>query len=353
MPPEDQDLDGVEVENEKDTVVTLDDEDEGKETGANSKDADADEERLGADPEADADKEKEKQREARRQRRKTARQWIKRDRLELNFLRQQNEELESRLAQVEHGQKVVTTQTQASRIDGALAQLKSRLDEIDEVIEAAVNESDGARVVQANRQRDEIREHITKLSTARAGLKGNERQIEESATQGEVAREAQRTAMNNARIFKSRHDWYDGESEDSRIINRLDRELRDEGKAPNTAAFWVELEKRAAKEIPHRFKNRDEEDDDPDEEDDDEDERTEQRETRTDPNKGRQGAKGGPQITGVSGGKKSGTKGKTSFVISAARKDAMVKSGVWDDPVLRNKMIRRYMAYDKHHGLVK
>jgi hypothetical protein len=353
-------------ETQAEEVAYDDADDEGTEVGADDKAGKKEDERLGADPDAANDEVvRAEKREARRKKRKNQKEWARRNILELEFLRGQNEKLEGEVAKIRQGQQQLTHQSQAGRIDAALDALQEKLDEVDEVIAAAVTASDGAEIVRANRLRDEIRDRMLQAKLAKQSLPATSRTSgskvqeadgnkSEEGTAAEAQVVAQRTAQQNARIFASRHDWFDGKNKESQAALRADQALRSEGFRPDQAAFWVELETRLKTEIPHKFKDVDDTDED---EDDDEDGDSDHG-SPVGKGKDQKGAvngkaKGGPAISAVNGRASGSGNGSKTYRISAERKQAMVDAGIWEDLPLRNKMIKRYIAYDKQHGLNK
>ena len=63
------------------------------------------------------------------------------------------------------------------------------------------------------------------------------------------------------------------------------------------------------------------------------------------PSKGTRKARGGPAVG--SGKEHAPSSTRKEVYISPERKSALVEAGVWDDPVLRMRYVKRYAAYDK------
>jgi len=118
--------------------------------------------------------------------------------------------------------------------------------------------------------------------------------------------------------FIKENPWYDqsGRNEDSAIVIAIDQTLANEGYDPKSEDYWMELRKRAAKRLPDRFG------------------KTAKRESR-----------GGPAVG--SGREHAPTSTRKEIYISPERKEALIEAGVWDDPVLRMKYVKRYAEYDK------
>jgi hypothetical protein len=140
-----------------------------------------------------------------------------------------------------------------------------------------------------------------------------------------------------AKEFISENPWYDlkGQDEDSAIILAIDGTLHREGFRPDTEEYWDELRDRAARRLPERFKQTQRRNDHGDE-----------RDSREEPRQQRQ-QRGGPAIG--SGREHAPTSTRTEVYISPERKQALIDAGVWDDPVLRNKYVKRYSEYDKNN----
>lgn len=116
--------------------------------------------------------------------------------------------------------------------------------------------------------------------------------------------------------------WYDPASgnEDTQIVMMLDKKLNAEGWDPRTQEYWDELDERAKKYLPHRYESQRQV-------------TAEQRQERRPP-------------TGGSGGSNRQTNSQ-SYTLSPERVRALKESGMWDDPVKRKQMIKRYMDHDK------
>lgn len=317
-----------------------------------------DDERLGADPDAESpEQRRERRREERKKKKSRKREFETRDRLELNFLRDQNEKLERRLGAVEQGQRKQGTRVTLAQIDGAISQLQGKIAEADEVIAAAVTAGDGSEVAEANRIRDEIRDkmadlrsmrrdHVAREKAGSEGEEGGEEDDRPARTGAKPQNEIREVVRRNAQTFKSRHDWFDGKSSDSLIVMGLDAAIRAEGGNPASADFWQKLEERMKEAVPHRFEDSDDDDDDDDLDDDK-------------PAKDKGGKK---PLNASAGGKPNGKGPKMPapggsgrgpgkvYRISKERVDAMKEAGVWDDTKLRARMIKRYAAFDRENG---
>ena len=150
--------------NDKDDIIIVEDRDELEEINAEDNDDNDEDDRFSRDDSADNnDDEREAIRERRRvekQERKQRRdEAIKRDKLELDFLRKQNDDLERRLSGVEQR----THQADLGQFDNAIAQAANDIDMAEKVIAKAVANGNGEDVTKALRYRDEAAARIQNL----------------------------------------------------------------------------------------------------------------------------------------------------------------------------------------------
>ena len=124
----------------------------------------------------------------------------------------------------------------------------------------------------------------------------------------------------HAQSWMSKNTWYDpqGRDADSRVALTIDRTLAEEGWDPRQPEFWQELSSRLKTYLPHRFAKQP----------------ASQREKPR-------------SITGGSGRDSGGGSGGFQFKLSPERVAAMKDAGIWDDPVARDKMIKKYAEFDK------
>ena len=284
---------------------------------------DDDDRRVSNNDDDDSDDPDEKEREAIRERRRVEKlerkqrrdEAIKRDKLELDFLRKQNDQLERRLAGVEQR----THQADLSQIDAAIAEAVNQAEMAERVIAKAVEAGNGEDVTKAMRYRDEAMQRAQQLQF----------QKQQTAQQRPATPALDDRTMRYAQDFISENPWYDaqGRDEDSAIVIAIDQALAKDGYNPSSEEYWDELRKRAARRLPERFgkagkqSSRD----------------TEPREERT--------PRGGPAVG--SGREHAPASTRKEIYISPERKQALIEAGVWDDPVLRMKYVKRYAEYDR------
>ena len=265
------------------------------------------------DGERDAIRDRRRQeKQDRKQRRDEA---MKRDKLELDFLRKRNDDLERRVTVQEQR----THSLDLSAFDGAIAKAAQEAEMADRVIAKAVAAGNGDDVTQAMRYRDQAIARIQQLNF----------QKQQVAQQKPQPQQIDDLTMRYAQDFIKENPWYDaqGRDEDSAIVIAIDQSLAKDGFNPQTEEYWDELRRRAARRLPEKFG----------------DDRR-RGEDRSEP---RRGPRGGPAVG--SGREHAPTSTRKEIYISPERKQALVEAGVWDDPVLRSKYVKRYAEYDRQN----
>jgi hypothetical protein len=249
----------------------------------------------------------------RKQRRDEARN---RDQVELDFLRKRNDDLERRMSAQEHRAHSLDL----SAFDGAISKAAQEAEMADRVIAKAVAAGNGEDVTQAMRYRDQAIARIQQLNFQKMQV----------AQQRPQPQQIDDLTLHHAQEFIKENPWYDaqGRDEDSAIVIAIDQSLAKEGFNPQSADYWDELKRRAAKRLPERF-------------DGDAPKRSSERaESRREP-------RGGPAVG--SGREHAPTSTRKEIYISPERKQALIEAGVWDDPVLRNRYVARYAEYDRQN----
>jgi hypothetical protein len=237
---------------------------------------------------------------------------ITRDKTEMDFLRKRNEELERRIGAQEHR----SHQTDLNNLEAQIAAAKQEAEMAERVIAKAVEAGNGADVTQAMRYRDQALQKAQQLHFEK-----------QNATQRAAPKAPgidDRT-LQHAQAFMSENKWYDaqGRDEDSAIVLAIDQGLVRDGYNPQSEDYWDELRHRASRRLPERFGKAEV--------------KSESKEDRA--------PRGGPAIS--SGREHAPTSTRREVYISPERKQALVEAGVWDDPVLRMKYVKRYAEYDK------
>jgi hypothetical protein len=244
----------------------------------------------------------------RKQRRDEARS---RDKLELDFLRKRNDDLERRVS----AQEQRTHSLDLSAFDGAIAKATQEAEMADRVIAKAVAAGNGEDVTQAMRYRDQALAKIQQLNYQKMQF-GNQKPQPQQINE---------MTMHYAQEFIKENPWYDaqGRDEDSAIVIAIDQSLAKEGFNPQTEEYWEELRRRASKRLPERFEGE-----------------APRRDPKREP-------RGGPAVG--SGREHAPATTRREIYISPERKQALIEAGVWDDPVLRNKYVQRYAEYDRQN----
>ena len=276
-------------------------------------DEDEEDERVAQDDEGDEEEEDRETIRERRRREKIERKQrrdeaIKRDKLEMDFLRKRNEDLERRLT----AQEQRSHQADLSSLDAQIAQAAKEADMADKVIAKAVAAGNGDDVTQAMRYRDQALARINALNARKQQaqqMPAKQPQVDERM-------------LHHAQEFIRENPWYDvqGRNEDSKIVIAIDQTLIGEGFDPTSPDYWSELRKRAAKRLPERFGR-------------------EKKEGRT--------PRGGPAVG--SGREHAPASTRKEVYISPERKAALIEAGVWDDPTLRQRYVQRYAEYDRQN----
>lgn len=233
---------------------------------------------------------------------------IKRDKLELDFLRKRNDDLERRVS----AQEQRSYNYDLNNLDAAMGQAIKEAEMAEKVIAKAVEAGNGADVTQAMRYRDQALARINHLN-------GQKQAAQQRPPQQPQIDER---TMHHAKEFMRDNSWYDpqGRDEDSAIVLAIDQSLSKDGYDPRSEEYWEELRNRAAKRLPEKFGKS-------------------QKEQRS--------PRGGPAVG--SGREHAPVSTRKEVYISPERKQALIEAGVWDDPVLRSKYVKRYAEYDKNN----
>ena len=257
---------------------------------------------------ADRDSVRERRRLEKLERKERREKAITRDKIEMDFLRKRNEELERRMS----AQEYRALQSDLNSYDAHIQQAVADINLSEQIIARAVEAGNGTDVVEAQRYRDQSIAKLNQLNAAKAQV----------AYQPQIQQQQQPQVddltLINAKQFMAENPWYDpsGSDEASAIVLAIDNAVHKEGFKPQTPEYWEELRKRASARLPDKFGN------------------------------GRV-ARGGPSMG--SSKEHAPTSTRKEIYISPERKQALVDAGVWDDPVLRNKYVKRYAEYDRNN----
>ena len=255
--------------------------------------------------------EEEERREARRNERKRRRenQRFARDKTkeEMQWLMEQNRALQQRLEAVE--QHAITAQR--GSLDQNYNTALRTVQYAEQQLAKAIEIGDGAKVPELLRQRDQAMAQAAEINRVK-----NQFAQQPAPQNNEVTERAQRWAAENT--------WFNanGNDPDSVAAKAIDAGLVAEGFNPATKQYWKELDRRLAERLPHRFA------------DDDDSDYTEPQQS---------GRRGPP----VGGSREMSAPGSKKVFVSAERIQAMKDAGYWDDPVLRQRMLKRYQEVDR------
>jgi hypothetical protein len=282
-------------------------------------DADDEDERLADADEAEDEQpqgrkaltpeEKRAQRQQRKFRRKAA---IEHKERELAYLRAENEEFKRRLSNVEKQ----TTQFNISAVDQRLNEALNEAQMAERIMAKAIEQGQGEDVTKALQIRDSAMERARQLKAVKE---------QAERPQPQKTQKDPRVAA-YAKEWIDANNWYDpsGKDEDSAIVKVIDQRLAAEGYNPASEDYWIELDNRVARRLPHRYGE----------------EAVEKPKTAA--------KRGGPPV----GGKREYAPPSTrkEIYISPERKQALVDAGVWDNPELRQRYIKRYADYDRNNS---
>jgi hypothetical protein len=258
--------------------------------------------------------EEEARREAKRNERKRRKenQRYARDKTkeEMQWLIEQNRVLQSRLEAVESH----AFTAQKGTLEQNYQQAAYSVSQAEQALAKAIELGDGARVPELLRQRDQAMAKVYEVNRARQGLEATPQQTRPQ-TPSMVEMKARQWAADNA-WFKA-----DGSDTDSEVVRAIDAALTKEGLDPTSNTYWDELDNRISKYLPHRFAE----------------------EEDSGYSQSRGGRKGPP----VGGGREMSAPGSKKVYVSAERVNAMKEAGYWDDPVMRQRMLKRYAETDR------
>lgn len=245
-------------------------------------------------------------REARRARRRAKKEYIRKSNEEkdqrLQLLQRQNQELMERLAAVERK----THTADLARLDSAIADEESRLEFYKRKMQEATDNSDGTSFMKAQEAWYESRRKVEAMQ----GIK--QRAVQ--ATNNDAG-PANPKLVRLANQWMERNPWYDpnGGDEDSQIAKVVDNKLAAEGWDPTSEEYWDEFDRRLQQRLPSRYTA-------------DQDEQPRRK----------------PRSVVTGSGRESQTSRGNSFVLEPEQVQAMKEAGFWDNPEVRNRMIKRY-----------
>ena len=262
--------------------------------------------------EAETDEERDEIRKRRKDERKNrgARHRERVEALERNLsaLMEQNRTLQQQVGSIQNA----NTGSQLAQIDQAIKQATNAAEHFKGVIATAVTQQDGKTAAEATEYMLASRRRAEELATFKT-----------NATRSMNApKPIDPELVNKSQSFLGKNKWYGGPQSndpDSRVLTAIDNSLAAEGWNPTTDAYWSELEKRAAKYIPHRIPVASA--------------------TQSRPR----------NPTGGSSNSAGSGEGGTTWNLSVERKQALQDAGLWDDPEKRKRAIKSYHSYDQQN----
>tara|TARA_R110000822_G_scaffold136770_2_gene274252 strand:+ start:1164 stop:2072 length:909 start_codon:yes stop_codon:yes gene_type:complete len=268
---------------------------------------DGEDERLSDSRNEEEDEKREARRNERKRRRETQRFARDKSKEEMQWLIDQNKTLQQRLEAVEHHAISAQKGSLEQNYNYALNSIRAA----ETALAKAIEIGDGARVPELLRQRDQAMAQATEISRIKTQFSR-----QPAPQKSEVAERANRWASDNS--------WFNanGNDPDSLAAKSIDAGLVAEGYDPSTKKYWNELDRRIEARLPHRFA------------DDDDSGYTGSQQT---------GRRGPP----VGGTREMSAPGSKKVFVSAERIQAMRDAGYWDDPVLRQRMLKRYQEVDR------
>jgi hypothetical protein len=283
----------------------------------------AQEEDDDGEPNAANDAEREARRLERRARKEREKAAKERNRKELDFLRNRNEVLERRFSAVEQRQM----QSEAVMLDGKIGNFESLIREAEAVYAQAINGQKGEDAAEAMRIRDALMAQRNEHVAYKQHLSRQAQQAQQPRQEQQQPEQPQRVPvspelLSHADKWMKANSWYKPGADDeaSAITTAIDNAVAAEGYDPETAEYWQELSKRVAARVPEKVSQQ----------------------------QGSQRSSGGPSM--ANGGRGDRALKPGEIYISPERKAALMDMGVWDDPKLRQRYLKRYQQYDAEAG---
>ena len=298
------------TENDEDELIPIEEQPETE--GADDEDADDSDEDEGDDRLAESEDDSEEDiasgsksnRDRRKKRREMQRRAKEAAERKIQLLERQNAEMMQRLSAIEGHTQNASAQTLQQRI----AAKQREIQQAEMIIAKATEAGNGEDVVAAMRIRDAAMAEAQQLNSAAQQFEAQRQQ----ATQPRV----DPNVVNYAKQWMDANPWYDpsGRDRDSAVTKAIDNELAAEGYDPASRDYWEELTARVADAIGDG-------------------DAPAAKPKRKAPPTGRT-REHAPVST------------KKEIYVTPERKQAMIEAGVWDDPVLRQRYLKAYQAYD-------
>lgn len=309
---------------------------------------DEEDERTGHADTGETEEQKlERRRQERAERKRKQREAADRDRRERQFLLARNQELEQQVGQIARRVGV----TEQAAIQQRIATVDQQLQLAEDVMAKAIEAQDGKTHAEAMRIRDGLVASKARLEAAAQQMQAERQQLPAGTDRNPTPQPQgpDPEVVRRAKDFLSQNPWYDpaGGDEDSAIAQVIDQRMRAEGLDSRTDEYWKELTSRLRKRLPHRFAQGRA---DGDAGDDDDDLEGEQPARRAAPSKKAAAEDKRRDAPSFPSSRPSRALKPGEVYVSPERKAAMIEHGVWDDPVLRARMLRRYQEWDQQNA---
>jgi hypothetical protein len=277
------------------------------------------------DEDSDHPGDDEELRQAKRNRRKAKKDLIRKTNQEkdarLVQLQRENDEVKRRLVQLERNTKAESV----TRLEKGIEDAQVRLEYAKMKLAEATQNQDGEAMVEAQTLWQSAQEEVRNLSSLR------ERAAEELKRPQQDQSVPDPSVQRLAAQWIRKNSWYNpaGADPDSRVAKKVDELMVTQGWNPSDPDYWDELTTRLQKELPHRYNDSN----------DDEDDRVVRRPRNVVGSAGREAP---AAYGGVN---------RNQFVLSPDRVKAMKEAGAWDNPDRKAKMIKQFIAYDRANGV--
>lgn len=264
----------------------------------------------------ETDEDREKIREARREERKLKKELAKQREAsakhKISALERRNEELARRLAAVESS----AASFQFAQVDKAIEDETTRVEYAKMKLLQASQAGDANAQVEYLEQLQDAKTRLGQIQAYKKQQIENVRRPKQN-----VPDPVNSEVQENATRWLDKNKWYDPQARDtdSRIAKVVDQELAADGWDPADPEYWDELDNRLQARLPHRY-----------------------------------AAKTGSTARRANPTASSRTANPTSkpgntITLSRERVQAIKDAGAWDNPTLRNKMIKAYATYDRQN----
>lgn len=246
-------------------------------------------------------------RDRRKKRREMQRRAREAKERELDALRQQTQMLQQRLAAVEG----FATNSAVQGLEGRIAQKQAEIRQAEAIMARAAEAGNGEDMVAALKIRDAAASELQSLSGVR-------QQYEQQRNQPPPQPQVNPQVVNYAKQWMQANPWYDpnGGDRDSALTKAIDNELAKEGYDPASMDYWQELTSRVADAL----------------------------DTGASGEAPKPRKKSGPPVGNTR--EHAPVSSRKEIYVTPERKQAMQEAGVWEDPVLRQRYLKAYQAYD-------